>query len=67
MRAISTSRRPRPAPRHAQRGATAVATPTQALLAESLAQRVDALAAHLPAALAGDGRGIHQARVATRA
>jgi len=35
-------------------------------LAESLGGRVEALAGHLEAALEGDERGIHQARVATR-
>lgn len=35
-------------------------------LAASLARRVEALEAHLSPALAGDGRGVHQARVATR-
>jgi len=66
MRAISTSSRPRRESRRAPRGSAAVAAPTEALLAASLTQRIDALAAHLPAAIAGDERGIHQARVATR-
>jgi CHAD domain-containing protein len=35
-------------------------------LAQSLARRVEALAGHLEAALEGDERAIHQARVATR-
>ena len=35
-------------------------------MAESLGGRVEALAGHLEAALEGDERGIHQARVATR-
>jgi CHAD domain-containing protein len=35
-------------------------------LAESLARRVEALEEHLAPALAGDGHGVHQARVATR-
>jgi CHAD domain-containing protein len=36
------------------------------LLAASLDRRADALEAHLALALAGDGHGVHQARVATR-
>ena len=35
-------------------------------LAQSLGRRVEALAGHLQAALDGDERAIHQARVATR-
>jgi CHAD domain-containing protein len=65
MRAISAPNRPRRAPRPAPRG-TIAGAPTEVRLAESLTQRVEALAAHLPSALAGDGRGIHHARVATR-
>lgn len=47
--------------------ATAPADPhARTALAESLGGRVEALTAHLDAALEGEERGIHQARVATR-
>ena len=61
MRATSTaSLRRRASPRAAARADDR--TP----LAQSLGRRVEALAGHLHAALDGDERAIHQARVATR-
>jgi CHAD domain-containing protein len=56
-----------PTTRSRARARAPAASPAgRAPLAQSLGERVAALAGHLPAALEGDERGVHQARVATR-
>ena len=67
------SRRRPAAPAKKTSATTGPATPrpsrpaeARPLLAEALGRRLEALAGHLYAALDGDERGIHQARVATR-
>ncbi len=68
MSARSADMPPRPPHRPRRRPSTLPAPPADAPtpLAESLGLRVEALAGHLAAALDGDERGIHQARVASR-
>jgi CHAD domain-containing protein len=67
---------PTSSPRSRRRAVTQAPPPTppsrrtpaarRPLLAEALGRRVEALANHLPAALDGNERSVHQARVATR-
>jgi CHAD domain-containing protein len=61
---MRTSPTPRSSPRSPS--APAAANDGRTPLAQSLGHRVEALGDHLPSALDGEERGIHQARVATR-
>src|SRR5688500_9915781 len=65
-RRAAPSRKVRSTPAKASAPRSSRPPEARPLLADALGRRLEALAGHLHAALDGDERGIHQARVATR-